>query len=94
MEVTKSSGNLMSDSTVTCSCCAQNHALEDCQQFNRMTHKDKMHFLKEKELCFGCLYAGHISRGCDKHLTCRICGKTHPSVLLIDKRDTKKGEAL
>ena len=40
-----------------------------------------------KELCFGCLCAGHRSQDCDKRLTCRVCSQTHPSGLHIDKKD-------
>lgn len=46
-----------------------------------------MSLLKEKELCFGCLRTGHMSRDCFKRLTCRSCGENHPRSLHLDKRD-------
>lgn len=58
-----------------------------------------MEFLKEKELCFGCLSAGHMSRNCGKRLTCRICSQHHPTVLHVDRntanynRASKESEA-
>ena len=67
--------------------CSGNHSLEKCQQFTRKKHRDRISFLKEQGLCFGCLCAGHLSRQCDKRLVCRVCGQNHPSVLHIDKRD-------
>ncbi len=45
----------------TCVCCFRSHSLEGCQHFERKKHRDKISFLKEKELCFGCLCAGHRS---------------------------------
>ena len=71
-----------------CACCTQGHSLQQCQQFKQMKHRDKLSFLKEKDLCFGCLCAGHRSRNCERRLTCRSCGKRHPTVLHIDWRET------
>lgn len=74
----------------TCICCAQHHSLGECQQFQRKKHRDQIHFLKEKAICFGCLFAGHRSCDCDKHLTCRVCGQNHSTVLHVDKRGTAR----
>lgn len=49
-----------------CVCCSQSHSLEECQQFKGKKHQDKITLLKEKELCFGCLCAGHMSHNCTK----------------------------
>lgn len=72
---------------LTCVCCAQSHSLDDCQQFKQKKHRNKISLLKEKELCFGCLRAGHMSHDCFKRLKCRSCGGNHPSLLHIDKRN-------
>lgn len=45
-----------------CSCCSQRHALEQCTKFDRKMHKEKISFVKEKGLCFGCLHSGHIKQ--------------------------------
>ena len=83
-EGTSSHGSLMKS---TCVFCSGNHSLEKCQEFTRKKHRDRISFLKEQGLCFGCLCAGHLSRQCDKRLVCRVCGQNHPSVLHVDKRD-------
>lgn len=67
-----------------CSFCNCKHALEVCKAFMAQTHRNKLNFLKCKGMCFGCLSTGHISRGCGKHLTCRVCKQAHPSVLHIN----------
>lgn len=66
-------------------CCAKHHALEHCLQFKRKKNMENMDILKKKELCFGCLSAGHMSRNCDKRLTCRTCSQHHPTVLHVDR---------
>ena len=38
--------------------------------------------------CFGCLSAGHISKERKKRLACKVCKKTHPSVLHIEINST------
>ncbi len=76
-----------------CLCCAKHHVLEYCLQFKRKKHREKMEFLKEKELCFGCLSAGHMSRNCGKRLTCRICSQHHPTVLHVDRNAANSGMA-
>lgn len=69
--------------TSICLCCSQNHTLEQCPQLEKRTHKNKINFLKEKGVCFGCLCTGHLSKDCDKRLTCKVCSQKHPSILHI-----------
>lgn len=77
-----------SASALFCAYCSQSHLLEHCQQFKCKKHRDKINFLKEKHLCFGCLSTSHMSRDCEKRLTCKICSQSHPTVLHINKSDT------
>lgn len=44
-----------------CVYCAKHHVFENCIQFKRTKHREKIDCLKEKELYFGCLSAGHMS---------------------------------
>ncbi len=50
------------------------------------THTEKFTFLKENGTCFGCLCKGHISKDCEKRLTCSICSLKHPRMLRIHSR--------
>lgn len=77
-----------SASVSSCAYCSQSHPLEHCQQFKRKKHRDMIHFLKEKHLCFGCLSTSHMSRDCEKRLICKTCSQSHPTVLHINKSDT------
>lgn len=71
----------------SCLYCVRGHALEQCPQLGKKTHREKLDFLKEKGLCFGCLRRGHLSRNCDRRITCRQCNQTHPSILHIGKQE-------
>lgn len=77
----------------SCPFCSCKHTLELCQQFLKKKHRDKLSFLKTKDICFGCLTTGHISRECERHLTYRVSKQAHPSVLHIDTKDNTFKEA-
>lgn len=68
-----------------CHCCSRAHLLEKCQQFKAKKHRDKIHLIKEKGICFGCLCIGHISRDCNNRLICDVCEQQHPTVLHIKR---------
>ncbi len=80
----------MLDSTVekagyVCVCCLRSHALAECPWLKSKKHQEKIHFLKQKGICFGCLCSGHMSGDCEKRLTCKVCGKNHPTMLHINR---------
>lgn len=74
-----------------CLCCNGAHTLEVCPQFGKQSHKEKIGFLKESEVCFGCLGIGHISKTCRKRLHCDVCGLRHPTVLHIFSKENNTG---
>lgn len=69
-----------------CICCSQKHTIEQCPKFEKKMHTDKIAFIKETRLCFGCLRTGHLSKDCGRRLVCKVCQRTHPSVLHIVQR--------
>ncbi|XP_061908754.1 uncharacterized protein LOC133653469 [Entelurus aequoreus] len=62
----------------TCLYCKGEHALEVCSLLVERAHNDKITFLKEHGVCFGCLCIGHISKDCRRRLSCKTCGAKHP----------------
>ncbi|XP_051793566.1 uncharacterized protein LOC127530551 [Acanthochromis polyacanthus] len=70
-----------------CVCCGQGQPLQQCPRLSKKTYRDKINFLKEKGVCFGCLCTGHRSKDWGKRLTCKICSQNHPSVLHISQKD-------
>lgn len=85
-----------SRSTVqNCLYCKKEHALELCPQLEKREHTEKLSFIKENGICFGCLCKGHISKDCRKRLRCDICGLKHPKMLHIHqkKKEMDKNQA-
>lgn len=75
-------------STHCCLFCLQrNHTLGQCSQFKAKTHRDKINFIKDKGICFGCLKVGHTSKDCRSRLDCHVCHQPHPGVLHIERQD-------
>lgn len=66
-------------------CSMSNHVLEKCFHFKEKTHKDKVNFIKEKGICFGCFKAGHTSKECRNRMDCSVCHQKHPTVLHIEQ---------
>nr|XP_057925588.1 uncharacterized protein LOC131127575 isoform X1 [Doryrhamphus excisus]XP_057925589.1 uncharacterized protein LOC131127575 isoform X1 [Doryrhamphus excisus] len=69
-------------------CSQSSHSLDKCSQFEVKVHRDKITFLKEKGICFGCLKLGHTSKDCRSRLDCNVCHQKHPGVLHIHRQDT------
>lgn len=40
------------------------HSLEKCYKFMQKTILERIKFVQENKLCFGCLKSGHISKEC------------------------------
>ena len=71
----------------TCLYCKGEHAQELCSLLGKRAHKEKINFLKEHGVCFGCLCIEHISKDCRRRLSCKICGARHPSMLHIHSKN-------
>ena len=65
-----------------CTLCQKtNHDLNKCFQFLAKSLEDRKAFARQKELCFGCLGTGHISKKCKQRKRCEKCSKQHPTSL-------------
>lgn len=73
-----------------CLFCGAGHSLDVCLLLDKRTQDEKMSFLKENRMCFGCLCVGHMSKDCRKRLICRICNYRHPTLLHIHPKAKQK----
>lgn len=81
----------------SCLFCRGGHSLDLCLLLGKRLHSEKITFLKEHSVCFGCLCIGHMSKDCKKCLSCKVCNLKHPSVLHVylkgKETDSATGEA-
>lgn len=68
--------------------------MEEYKEFEKKKHREKVNFIKEKAVCFGCLHVGHMSKECKRRLTCKVCNQKHPSVLHIHFKELKVDKAV
>ena len=67
--------------TKSCLLCNKSHNLDTCYKFIKKSIIKGKAFASTKELCFGCLEQGHLSRDCPKRIACNICKRPHPTSL-------------
>ena len=73
-----------------CTLCHKGHDIDDCRQFLAKSVEDRKSFAREKQLCFGCLCSGHVSKECKNRKQCRKCNKMHPTSLHGDNKIPKR----
>jgi hypothetical protein len=70
-----------------CLYCSKDHSLEFCDVLKSKHNNEKVEFMKNEGLCFGCLGRGHMSRYCKNRMTCQVCHQNHPSILHFNLKD-------
>ena len=61
--------------------CEGSHSLQKCDKFARLSYDNRVAFIREHRLCFGCFCSGHQSKDCSRRLSCEICHKIHSTLL-------------
>ena len=62
-----------------CALCLKDHDIDDCKQLLSKSIEDRK-FVREKQLCYGCLGSNHVSKQCRQKKRCREC-KTAPNLI-------------
>ena len=65
-------------------CNSGEHALYSCSSFKELDVESRRKFVQEGKLCFNCMRLGHISKNCPSQSRCRLCGKSHNTLLHVD----------
>ena len=55
------------------------HKITECRTLSKLTKDQKEEHVKAKNLCFGCLEAGHQLKNCTNRAKCQKCDKYHPT---------------
>ena len=63
----------------TCLFCREKHSIQICEKFSVIPFANRQRFIRDNQLCYGCLVKGHLSRDCRNRKTCQICQQSHPT---------------
>lgn len=65
----------------TCEICNENHSINFCERFQRLTIHEREKKAKELGLCLNCLAKGHTIKTCNSKYKCRKCYRKHHTLL-------------
>ena len=74
----------------SCAACTENHHTSKCRMYLDKSVEARYEFVKEKRLCFNCLYSNHRIGECTSTTSCRVkgCGKRHHTSLHRERQNT------
>ena len=67
-----------------CPVCNEDHSMEHCADFIKMSLKDRQELVRQRGLCGGCLRRGHRWKDCRRKQRCEKCERLHPTLLHDD----------
>ena len=70
--------------SVHCSLCSASHSVFQCKQFLDMSPQQRRDHTQSASLCFNCLREGHAVKDCQSTFRCRLCKKSHNTLLHTD----------
>lgn len=68
----------------------EEHELDTCAKFMKISIPNRRAFIISKRLCWGCLKWGHSNCSCRRKRSCRTCGEVHPTALHGEKRESNQ----
>ncbi len=77
------------ETVADCAKCLRSN-LNDCEDFRRLTLKERLQFVQKSGLCFDCLCTGNLARNCRIRLTCKDCKKPCLTSLHFPLKDKEK----
>ena len=82
--VKESSPGTSGGKRTVCTFCKDNHELDSCAKFLKISLLERRKFIQANALCWGCLKWGHTSKECRGRKSCRTCSRKHPTSLHDD----------
>ena len=70
----------------------KSHAMNDCEQFQKLSYEERKDFLMKNRICLKCVSSNkHVSKDCSRNkLQCKICQQKHATVLHDPTRHKKE----
>ena len=73
--------NFLTTATAECPLCKGQHPLYQCQEFKKLTQKERHVAATRASLCLNCLRPGHGYKQCKSTFTCKTYHKKHHTLL-------------
>ena len=64
-----------------CAICKEDHPMDRCTAFIKMTLRERQDLVRQRGLCGGCLRRGHRWKECRRRQRCEKCERLHPTLL-------------
>nr|XP_029716551.1 uncharacterized protein LOC115259895 [Aedes albopictus] len=74
-------------SKISCFLCRQNHYINQCEEFLKLSPPQRIEKAKSLNLCFNCLSNNHSAAQCTRSL-CRSCQKKHHTLLHLESKQS------
>jgi len=76
---------ITSERQIKCPCYSDEHKLYACNKFKELSIGDRVIFARDSRLCFICLNPNHMATMCRSTYSCRICKRSHNTLLHFKK---------
>ena len=86
------SGSPSQENRKACLCCGGAHPIWQCGEFKCKSVEDRRSWVREHNLCYNCLLAGHRVSNCQSKLSCRKCSRKHNTLLHEERSRNGAGE--
>lgn len=77
--------NNYGNAQVQCVFCSKEHNTSSCEEFLKLSSKERQQKVFNLRLCYNCLSSRHSVKDCRSNYTCRSCNKKHHSLLHSEK---------
>ena len=71
-----------------CALCKGSHFIGKCNAFRRMSVRDRLGVVQDRNLCHNCLRGNHTTSECQNKNRCFVCGLKHTSYIHFDSAAT------
>ena len=70
-----------------CGFCSKAHYISSCDEFTKLSFKERQQKVLNLHLCYNCLSSRHSSKECRSGFTCKTCNERHHSLLHRDRSE-------
>lgn len=87
-----SSTSAITMSTLTCNLCPSQHYINSLPKFLSGSPSRRREVIQQTQRCFNCLSRNHFVKKCGSKFSCRLCKKTHHTLLYGKSDDSSRSD--